>query len=107
MLLIAAPASAATDPGRAAQWGLDQIGENAAHGQGAGVVVAVVDSGVDLQHVDLRDHILPGPAFGAAGAVAQDETGPGTPVAGIIAASAGNGVGVQGVAPQAMILPVR
>src|SRR5688500_14796942 len=47
---------AAPDPLRAHQWGLDQIHAPEAWAIGAkgkGVVVAVVDSGVDLDHPDL------------------------------------------------------
>ena len=88
--LAVAPAGAAEDPGRPQQWALDRLG--VASGRGAGVVVAVRDTGVDL--VDGDD-------------VGQDENGHGTHVAGIIAATAGNGAGIAGVAPSASILPVR
>src|SRR2546426_252881 len=49
------------------------------------------------------------PAGGArrSRAVAQDDNGHGTHVAGIITAAAGNGIGVAGVAPAARVLPVK
>jgi subtilisin family serine protease len=106
-LLVATPARAGTDPGRVQQWGLDRIDASAARGRGAGIVVAVVDTGVDLTHIDLRGRLLPGTDIVGHDSDPQDENGHGTHVAGIIAADAGNGQGVVGVAPDAMVLPVR
>jgi subtilisin family serine protease len=98
-------AGPAADPGRGSQWALDQIG--ATTDGGAGITVAVVDTGVDLGHVDLRDHLVPGIDLVDGDDVPQDANGHGTHVAGIVAASAGNGAGVAGVAPGASIMPVR
>lgn len=109
-LLAGAPAaSAATDPLRAQQWGLDMVHADQAHvsATGRGAVVAVVDTGVSLHHPDLQGRLLPGHDFQANNASPQDENGHGTHVAGIIAADSGNGIGVASVAPEAMILPVR
>lgn len=86
---------------------------------GKGVTVAVVDTGVDLGHPNLRNAMLPGMDFVdiidgqgdfigdklGADEVPDDEVGHGTHVTGIIGAS---GTGVPaGVAPQVRILPVR
>ena len=71
---------------------------------GGGIVLAVVDSGVDLNHPDLRDNLLPG--FYQEGSSPDDGNGHGTHVAGIAGAVANNG-GVVGVAPQVKIIPVR
>lgn len=86
---------------------------------GEGVIVAVVDTGVDLGHPNLREAMLPGMDFVdiidgqqdfigdmiGADEVPEDEVGHGTHVTGIIGAS---GPGVPtGVAPQVRILPVR
>lgn len=74
------------------------------------VDVAVIDSGVDLDHPDL--HVAPGTGkncslLGLAEAVPpEDVRGHGTIVAGIIGAL-DNGVGVVGVAPGARIWPVK
>jgi hypothetical protein len=82
-------------------------------GQGAGVDIAVLDTGVDRTHPDLADHTTTGGASldGAAsvtiGEGGVDPHGHGTHVAGIAAATAGNGVGTSGVAPLATIIPVR
>lgn len=70
------------------------------------VVVAVVDSGVDMDHPDLEENLLTGYDFVDKDEAPDDENGHGTHVAGIIAA-VNNAVGVRGVAYGARILPVR
>ncbi|WP_433269068.1 type VII secretion-associated serine protease mycosin [Actinosynnema sp. CS-041913] len=79
--------------------------------KGAGVLVAVVDSGVDADHPQLgragkvrggRDFVRPGGSPGAFDCVSH-----GTGVAGIIAADPVPDVGFHGIAPDAAILPVR
>src|SRR4051794_19442099 len=70
--------------------------------------VAVVDSGVDLEHPDLKANLLSGGKEFVDGDTApQDENGHGTHVAGTIGAVGDNGAGVTGVAWKAHILPVR
>ncbi|MFG2053140.1 S8 family peptidase [Micromonospora sp. NPDC048930] len=121
--VAATPAQAAVnDPLYDKQWGLRQIhAEQAwATSRGAGVVIAVVDTGVDLNHPDLQAKLVPGATFvdcGTASCGNGDWRGPdgvpddgdehGTHVAGIAAAATGNGVGVAGVAPDAKIMPVK
>lgn len=79
------------------------------HSTGAGVTVAVVDSGVDADHPQLRGKVLPGADFFLVGDLPGnfDCLGHGTASASIIAASPVPGVGFRGVAPDARILPVR
>jgi len=119
------PASAAIDdPLRAQEWGLDQIHAEQAWptSTGAGAVVAVVDSGVDLTHPDLRANLVPGVTTVDCGkgqstcgngdwkgmdGVAQDADAHGTHVSGTIAAVTGNGIGVAGVAPDAKVMPIK
>ena len=78
---------------------------------GAGVRVAVVDTGLEICHPDLAANAEPGLSYNFAyaswlGAQADDPFLPtvlgdhGTSVAGLIAAAANNGVGGRGVAPQ-------
>ena len=79
---------------------------------GAGVLVAVVDSGVDPGNAHLTDAVVPGvDLVGVAGDPAgrTDTAGHGTAVAGQIAARLlpDAGSGVVGLAPAATILPVR
>lgn len=102
------PALASNDPGFAKQWGLSKIGAEAAWATatGDGITIAIIDSGVDLGHEDLANKIVPGVDY-IDGGTPQDENGHGTHVAGIAAASTGNGVGVAGTAPGAKILPMR
>lgn len=79
--------------------------------RGSGLVVAVVDTGVDGTHEDLAGQVLPGYDFvtNATGARAgwNDDNTHGTHVAGIIAAKANNGIGIAGLAPDTHILPVK
>ena len=71
------------------------------------VVVAVIDSGVCSDHPDLQGKVLPGWDYVENDATPQDAYGHGCGVAGIIAASVGNGIGMAGIAPNAQILPLR
>ena len=109
--LAAAPAGAAAagDPLRAQQWNLDAINADAAHrvSTGAGVLVAVVDSGVQSAHPDLAGGVVDGPDVIERDAIPNDEHGHGTNVAGIIGARAGNGIGIAGAAPDAKVLAIR
>ena len=110
---VVAPASAATnDTYNSQQWGLSSTGAMAVWSttRGAGVIVAIVDSGTG-PHPDLDANIDPGVAI--SGGVEQtdatdvDNEGHGTHVSGIVAALADNALGVAGVAPAARILPIR
>jgi thermitase len=102
---------ASNDPGFSSQWGMTKIGAPSAWDvtRGASVRVAVVDTGVDLDHPDLHDRIdtVNGWDFINGDAIAQDDAGHGTHVSGIIAATLNNGIGVAGVANQCTILPVK
>ncbi|AEE44460.1 S8 family serine peptidase [Cellulomonas fimi] len=75
--------------------------------QGAGVVVAVLDSGVDANHEDLTGKVLPGADLVDGTLPAQDPDGHGTLVAGVAAAAGDNGKGAVGAAYGATVLPVR
>ncbi len=99
-----------TDPLRPQQWALDQVPFEATWPvtRGAGVIVAVVDTGVRCTHQDLAGRVLHGTDFVSPGGDGcNDQNGHGTHVAGIIAAAAGNGLGIAGGAPAVKILPVR
>ncbi|WP_149496345.1 S8 family peptidase [Roseiconus lacunae] len=113
------------------EWGINAVGAPeawAAGYTGAGVTVAVVDTGVDLDHPDLYSNLYVNPGeiagngidddgngyvddihgfdFADYDADPNDVHGHGTHVAGTIAA-VDNGYGATGVAPDATILPVK
>ena len=71
------------------------------------VTVAVVDSGVAADNPHLTEAVLPGLDLTGEGDARVDVQGHGTAVAGQIAAREIDGSGLLGVAPEAMILPVR
>ena len=81
--------------------------------RGAGQVIAVVDTGVDLTHPDLAGNLWTGPGGVHGHDFVDNDSDPedfnlhGTHVAGTAAAIADNGQGVAGVAPQAQIMAVR
>jgi len=103
-------AGSENDPIRPQQWALDKTSFEAAWGvsRGAGVKVAIVDSGVEAAHQDLAGSVLPGKDYIDPGGDGRtDPNGHGTHVAGIIAAHVDNGLGIVGAAPGVRILPVR
>ncbi|MFJ2416944.1 type VII secretion-associated serine protease mycosin [Streptomyces brevispora] len=111
-LLPASPARA--DTIRAQQWGLDALHTERAWQttRGKGIVVAVVDTGVDGSLPDLAGQVLPGKDMIGFGAGRGDRSWArhGTAMAGIIAGRGhgdGDADGVLGIAPEAKILPVR
>jgi len=84
------------DPMQNVQWGLRAIEWFAASRPNAsGITVGVLDTGVDAKHPDLEGVIS---EYHHEGLKAQDLLGHGTHVAGIIAATTNNGVGITGVA---------
>jgi type VII secretion-associated serine protease mycosin len=89
---------------------LANIGMPSAWDRGQGsptALIAIVDTGVDLDHPDLAGRIAPGWDFVGDDPVADDDSGHGTMVAGAAAAGTNNGKGVAGVAWNARILPVK
>lgn len=141
---------ATVDPWLSRQWALSNTGQsvNGTVGDvdadmdvpeawqlasGAGVTVAVIDSGVDGDHPDLGGQLTGNPGELGAGResngidddgngliddwrgwdwvegdnVPQDEDGHGTHVTGTVVALRDNGLGVAGVAPEAKVLALR
>ena len=103
------PSFTANDPYLGSQWHTAKIGAASAwdFSQGAGIVVAILDSGVDGAHPDLSARMVSGWNFYDGNSNTADVLGHGTAVAGTAAASTNNGTGVAGVAGQARIMPLR
>ena len=74
--------------------------------QGEGVVVAVIDTGCDLDHPDLKDSLVDGYNFIGRNKSPVDDNGHGSHVAGTVAAT-NNNKGIVGVAPKAKIMPIK
>lgn len=74
---------------------------------GKGVKVAVIDTGVDLDHPDLRGRVVKAQNFVDRGERSFTTDFHGTAVAGVIAAAANNEVGIVGVAPHAEIYALK
>ncbi len=112
LALAAPPASA--DLARSEDWALSALHAEQAWKttKGAGITVAVLDTGVDATHPDLTGQVLPGKdeiGFGASRGHSYWAKH-GTGMAAIIAGHGhgpGGGDGVLGIAPEARILPVR
>lgn len=111
-----ATATAVPAPARAAEWWLTALrlpqAWQAAPGQGAGVTVAVLSTGVDAAHPDLTGDVTTGPDYTGSGR--SEGSGfwgaEGTAVASLIAGhghGTGGKEGITGVAPRARILSVR
>jgi len=95
-------------------WNLDMIGApeawatntNGPGATGKGVTIAVVDTGIDYNHLEFEGRIRAGYDFVDGDSIAEDSNGHGTHVAGTIAA-AKDGRGMTGVAHDAKIMPIR
>lgn len=79
---------------------------------GAGVVIGIVDDGVQIDHPDLAPNYSALDSYDFSSndsnpSPVQANDNHGTPVAGIVAARGGNGIGVTGVAPYATLAGLR
>lgn len=98
------------DPSYYKQWAHPKIHSPAAWDITTGsadVVIAIIDTGVDMGHPDLASKLVAGRDFVDDDNTPSDLHGHGTHVAGIAAAVTNNGVGVAGMAWGARIMPVR
>ena len=102
-------ADAPNDPLFEQQWALAKIEATDAWkvASGSNVMIAVIDSGVDLDHPEFATRILEGYDFIGDDTEAEDDYGHGTQVAGVAAAAANNDTGIAGLAWDAQILPVK
>ena len=82
------------------QWATNKIELNNAwdlEKGSADVTIAVLDSGIDLDHPDLKENIIPGYDFVNDDTDAWDDNGHGTAIAGVIGAIGDNREGIAGV----------
>lgn len=119
--------STPNDPLYSEQWGLQRINAASAYDIETGsdsIVIAVIDSGLDLNHPEFQGKVLPGYDFvnceqgcTPACAVGEDCTieddvpsdfsGHGTKVSGVAVANTNNSIGIASSCPNCKILPVR
>ncbi|WP_165755805.1 S8 family serine peptidase [Ruminiclostridium hungatei] len=116
------------DPLYARQWGMSNNGQLINGGYGttgvdiniqkawsmtkgnSEIIVGVLDSGIDINHPDIRNNIVAGWDFAHDDSSVYDkgdDESHGTNIAGIIAASINNNTGVSGVAPNVKIMPLK
>ena len=131
------------DPGFGQQWGLDNTGQSGGTAgadidaaaawdvrtDASGVTVAIIDTGMDLDHPDLAANLWTNPGEVAGNgkdddhngyvddvhgwdfvnddALPEDDNGHGTHVAGTVGARGNNGVGVSGVAWSVKLMPLK
>ncbi|MHC4974885.1 MAG: S8 family peptidase [Planctomycetota bacterium] len=93
-------------PSQGRPWGIDRVNGGRLTETGNGIKVAVIDTGLDLDHEDLAGNIKKSVDFTGSRKGANDEHGHGTHVGGTIAAI-DNDRGVIGVAPDAYLYGVR
>ena len=97
------------DPHLEEQWALQHIHAPKLWQVTAGnsqILVAVLDTGIDQRHEDLRGKIIADVNF-TSSQTTEDILGHGTHVAGIIAANRNNGLGIVGLAPESSLLNVK
>ncbi len=71
------------------------------------IIIAVLDSGINLTHPEFSGRLLPGYDFINNDADPTDDHGHGSHTGGIIGAGIDNGMGMVGVCPQCTLLPVK
>ena len=98
-----------SDPYAALEYGALAIRADRAHrvSTGKGVRIAVIDTGMDKEHPDLRGRIVKLANFVEGGEKSFAQDSHGTGVAGIIGARANDGIGIFGIAPEAELLAAK
>ncbi|NIK79390.1 subtilisin family serine protease [Paenibacillus castaneae] len=106
----AAAVPSANDPELAKQLYLNQIGAIKAWEtvrEQQAITIAIVDTGIDLSHPDLKANLVTGANLVDPNEPPNDDNGHGTNVAGIIGAVGNNGIGVSGILWKAKIMPIK
>lgn len=92
------------------QWALPRVSAPAGWDVTKGsdqIKVAVLDTGVDLDHPDLTSRLVPGEDFTQNDSSPTDDNGHGTHIAGIIGATTDNSEGVAGITWNTKIMPIK
>ena len=99
---------AGEDPYKPLQTSFNEMQVEAVHrwATGAGIRIAIIDTGVDFNHPDLDGQVAEKVDLTGSGMNFEDDIH-GTAVAGIIGALSENGLGIEGVAPDALLLALR
>mgnify|MGYP005835454611 CR=1 FL=1 len=107
--VIVSPAATANDTYYSKAWHLPKIGVPSAWdtSKGDGVIIAILDTGLNTNHEDLLGRTVPGWNFYDNNADTTDVHGHGTAVAGAAVAGTNNGKGVAAIAGNAYVMPVR
>lgn len=92
------------DPLEKEQWYLDSLKVHDVNVTGKGVVIALVDDGVDVNHPDLKDNILDGNYNYLSSEHNFSDALHGTACAGIMISVQKNDIGIRGIAPDAKLL---
>ena len=72
------------------------------------VIIAVIDTGIDLGHPDLKNKLVPGYNIITQGKTPpKDDNGHGTHASGIAGAETNNKIGIAGTAPNCKIMPIK
>lgn len=107
---ILSAATVFNDPDIKLQYGLDNMEAEKAWKitQGSeSVVIAVVDTGADYNHPDLKDNLVQGFTTVSGTTLPIDDNGHGTHVSGIIVALSNNEKGGVGIAPKCKVMPIK
>ncbi len=103
--------AASNDPYAAKQWSLNSLEINSAWNkgyEGEGVRVAIIDSGVNSLHEDFEGAVFDkGKNMIDGSHDVRDEMGHGTFVAGVIAATRDNGIGIAGLCDDVTVVPIK
>jgi hypothetical protein len=101
--------SAAPDPYSSVQAGSQRMDIAAAHrwSRGRGVRIALIDTGLDTTHPELRGRVDAQRNFVDQDARRFQQDRHGTAIAGVIAANGGNGEGIVGIAPESRLLALK
>lgn len=103
-------ANATSDPHISNQIHISQINADAAWKtvtSNESILIAVLDTGADYNHPDLKENLVPGVNLVDPQKSAQDDNGHGTEVIGVLAAKGNNGIGVSGVLWNARVMPIK